>query len=349
VPLQLLNACARAGFDFVAPVSWGEELLAMRAGTWVGQHSPVSAIMAHCPYIAEALRATPPTDAVCLTGVAPPVAAARYLRAIFAPRLLHVVYAGACPGASGPDIDEVLLPDVLLARLTDARIVVAEQPAELDSRLPPERARHASLPGGAPAPAWLGSAIGARALEVAPVTLSAAPRAAGADAVVLDLHAACGCACARHRSDVARLEPPRAPRAVVAEEVAVDLDDGADLGSWRLAGRERDASAQAVPAGAVGTPPVASSVAFAPLGPGGSPRAESSGRAAPGSLTAVVEPWLEPPALPRSGGAPATAGDPGRQPAPPDGAGQHEYGAERSDNVGAPGTPPRIAGAEVQR
>jgi hypothetical protein len=347
-PLQLLNACARAGFDFVAPVSWGEELLAMRAGKWVGQHSPVSAIVAHCPYVAEALRATTPTDAVCLTGVAPPVAAARYLRAVFAPRPLHIVYSGACPGASGPDIDEVLLPDVLLARFADARIVVSEQPAELDSRLPPERARHASLPGGAPAPAWLGAVIGATALEVAPVTLAAAPRAAAADAVVLDLHAACRCACAEDRPDVARLEPPRAPKPVVVEAVAVDLEDGPDLGGWRVAGPVRDGSATAVAGEALGTPLSRPAVAFAPRGLGG-PREESSGPAALGSLTAVLEPWLEPPAPLRGGLARSgAAGQAGRQPGPRDSAVQQDNGAERSDIGGAPGTPPRSAGAEAR-
>jgi hypothetical protein len=351
-PLQLLNACARAGFDFVAPVSWGEELLAMRAADWVRRHAPVNMIVAHCPYVAESLRAVAPTEAVCLTAVAPPVATARYLRSVFAPRPLHIVYAGACPGAAGPDIDEVLFPEVLLARFADARIVLAEEPAELDSRLPPERARHASLPGGAPAPGWLAATTGAVALEVAPVTLSAAPRAAAAEAVVLDLHAACGCVCAAGRPLVARLEPPRAALPVVLESVGIDLEDGPPLGNdgsglgrWKVAGTERESPVE-TPASAAESRPPAPGVAYAPRGLGG-PGEESSSRRGLERLTGVVEPWLEPPSAPRDAFRRAPPGGEGDRPAIRP-ASQRGNGAERSDIDGTAGATPRDTTAGKQ-
>ena len=149
-PIQLASACRRAGFVFVAPVSWGEELLAVRVTELVRLYRPPAAIVAHCPFVAEVLRQPGAPTTPCVASVAPPVATARYLRAAFAPRNVHVTYVGACPGASAPDVDDRLLPDVLLARFVDGGIDVARQPCHLDGQLPADRARYASLPGGVP-------------------------------------------------------------------------------------------------------------------------------------------------------------------------------------------------------
>lgn len=327
-PMQLLHACLRHEYDFAVPVSWGEELLAARAGEWLRRHPDPALIMAHCPFVAEALRTIPSTGATCLAGVAPPVATARYIRQRLAPRTVHIVYAGACPGATGPEIDEVLLPELLLAQLADARIVPAEEPHELDSRLPPERARYASQAGGVPDPDWLWQATGVAEIEVAPLTLAVAPLLAGAERVLLDLNVACGCVCAHDRFAIARLEPPRATAPVLGESVAIDLRDGAPLAvpesgrePWKVVEPETEApvpaasEAESATAAAAAPPVHEARVAPSPLR---EPRTATPERAmpehvaaeqvTPERLTAVVEPWVEEPRLVAPGRATAHPG-----------------------------------------
>ena len=76
-PIQLTRACRLAGFDFVAPISWGEELiaafLAERAAARNGKGSFIASI---CPLARSQLEATP-VETPVLHSVAPPVAAAR--------------------------------------------------------------------------------------------------------------------------------------------------------------------------------------------------------------------------------------------------------------------------------
>lgn len=222
-PIQLARACQRAGFDFVAPVSWGEELLATRIADVVDERRPATLVVAHCPFVAESLRARPPR-AAAIASVSPPVATARYIRAALPSHLVHITYVGACPGASAPDIDHRMLPDVLIAWLIEAGIDVQTQPCHLDGLLPPDRARHASMPGGIPWPGWLSSHHRAVALEATPATVDAVSAVGVDTTVVLDLGSACGCACARDRTGAARVDPPRSPTPVVTP-IAVQLAD----------------------------------------------------------------------------------------------------------------------------
>lgn len=254
-PIQLVRACLQAGFDFVAPVSWGEELLAARVADVVRTRRPGAVVVSSCPFVAESLRRRPPSSP-CVASVAPPVATARYLRAALPGRAVHVTYVGACPGATAPDIDARLLPDVLLSRLTEAGISVVRQPPVLEGRLPPERARHASLPGGVPHPSWLAEHAGAIQVEVTPATMDAAVPIHATREVVLDLEAACGCTCARDRLAVARIEPPRSATPVV-QSLAIDLADGSLLPVERLL--------EALPPGAP-QPPLADAVLVVPAG-----------------------------------------------------------------------------------
>lgn len=223
VPLQLIGACLRAGWDLAVPAMWGEELLAERTGEHVrlGAASPV--VPAHCPYVAEALRSLRRPPGTCLPGVAPPVAVARYLRSIFPRRHVHVLYVGRCPGAASDEVDQQMLPEALLGQLLGAGVAVVDQPPHLEAHLPPELARHASMPGGIPASEWLSAATGAVVQETAPATLGVLPRTSGAHPVVADLHAACGCACAHDRFALRQLEPPRtaAPTALTGAKVTL--------------------------------------------------------------------------------------------------------------------------------
>lgn len=223
-PTQVARACLELDFDLVVPVSWGEELLAMRVVEATRGPGPAAVVVAHCPFVAEALRADASPHSAPWTGVAPPVAAARYVRAAFADREVRVTYAGRCPGATAPDVDERVLPEVLLGRLVDGGVVPDEQPDWFDAAIPPDRARYASLPGGIPAAGVLAAATGAELREAAPATLDAVSRPGPeAGCRVIDLEVATGCVCARARRLSEFSEPPRSAWPVVRTDVQVDL------------------------------------------------------------------------------------------------------------------------------
>ncbi|HEX6313569.1 MAG TPA: hypothetical protein VFZ73_01870 [Gemmatimonadaceae bacterium] len=216
-PLQLTRACLVAGFDLVVPVSWGEEVIAHDLAEQLSRNaSPESAVAAACPLAVEALRSTPIRTGVLGT-VSPPVATARYMRAMLEPRRVHVTYVGACPGASNPEIDVHCAPQVLFAKLVDSGIDVAHQPRHLDAQLPMERSRYASQPGGMPEARWLGARTHARVTEAAPITVDVVAQLYREERLLFDVTRACRCICAQDRTAIARLEPPRASTPVIAD------------------------------------------------------------------------------------------------------------------------------------
>jgi hypothetical protein len=206
-PVQLWRACQNVGFDFVIPVSWGEELIATWTGARLAERGDGAAVISTCPLVDDRLRATPVKTPVLRT-VSPPVACARYLRAALQPRTIHVTYIGGCPGADSKEIDVHLSPEHLFARFVEAGIDAPTQPRHFDGHVPPERARYASQPGGAPAVEWL-ALQGIRLIEAAPITVDTVCRSVSGEKVAIDLAAACYCVCARNRAGASRLEPPR--------------------------------------------------------------------------------------------------------------------------------------------
>src|SRR5574338_1702428 len=93
-PVQLTRACLLAGFDFVVPVSWGEELIAAHlAGRIATSNGSGSVVAAVCPLAREQLAASPVETEIVAT-VSPPIATARYIRAAFRPRPVHVTFVG---------------------------------------------------------------------------------------------------------------------------------------------------------------------------------------------------------------------------------------------------------------
>jgi len=225
-PIQLSRACQAAGFALVVPVSLGEELIATHLARRVATTKGSTSVMSSCPLVEEHLRATP-VLATIINTVSPPVACARYLRAAMRPRRVHVTYVGACPGAVAPEIDEQILPDVLLERFATSGVDLLTQPRHFDSQIPPERARYASTPGGAPAAEWLFAESGVRLIEAAPFTVDAVVRGNVDGGVLIDLASSCRCACARDRLGAARLEPPRSTSPVVAGLVVPVTDEEA--------------------------------------------------------------------------------------------------------------------------
>ncbi len=223
-PLQLTRACHAAGFDFVAPVSWGEELIASHLVDRMAAGSGIAAVASCCPLVSESLRTAQARTPVFRT-VSPPVACARYVREVFRPRPVHLTYVGACPGAFTPEIDDRCLPDKLVARLLEAGIDPSRQPRHLEAQLPVERSRYASTPGGVPHVDWLLARTGARLIEAALVTIDVIAESHADGGVLMDLASACRCVCGRDRAGAARLEPARASAPVVAS-VHVSVADG---------------------------------------------------------------------------------------------------------------------------
>lgn len=223
-PVQLSRACLAYGYAFVAPASWGDELVAGRAARFVAG-TPGASLLVHCPLVSAYAGGSKGTQLPMCATVSPPVATARYLRAAFSPAPVHVTYVGACPGALSGEIDEQLFPDVLLARLAKAGCSPERQPSHFDNVLPADRRRFTSLPGGAPAPAYLAATLPeAHLREVAPETLPTVAKYCGPnERCLLDLAAAAGCHCAVDLHTMQRMEPPRAAATVVNLELVVDL------------------------------------------------------------------------------------------------------------------------------
>ncbi len=237
-PVQLAHACQAAGYAAVYPVSWGDELLAAACVRRVAARSgDEPAIFCACPHVSDALLEVGSDLARFLVPlVSPPVACARYLRALYGYNRVRITYIGACPGAHDPAIDARLTPMQFLGVLTQLDISLQEQPEVFESVLPPDRRRHRSIPGGAPTVEMLASEGTARALveiidddwktELAQRLLLREP-------ALFDVAPSLGCHCAgarpgvppaAARPSVVALEPPRAASDVIDPHVAVDVD-----------------------------------------------------------------------------------------------------------------------------
>jgi hypothetical protein len=150
LPVQLMHAALAAGFDAVVPVSLGEELVAgetLRLARLSGRR-PV--VQCACPFSLSQLCNAESNLGDVTVAVAPaPVALARALR-LERNAAPHITYIGACPGAQDPAIDLQVLPSAFLRGLQQRGIYVSAQPDVFADRVPPDRRRFLSIPGGAP-------------------------------------------------------------------------------------------------------------------------------------------------------------------------------------------------------
>src|SRR5688500_3541898 len=151
-PIQLWHACVEAGYDLAVPATWGDELIAGESLRTLGAHPEQVAVMCTCPKVARLIADMPfDLSGHLVSTVAPPVAAAKYLRRVYGDRRVHITHAGACPAAADSAIDAWITPQELLDRFRETEIVIEEQPELFESILPPDRRRHLSQPGGLPA------------------------------------------------------------------------------------------------------------------------------------------------------------------------------------------------------
>lgn len=275
--VQLAHACLRAGYSTVVPPSWGDELLATETLRQLRRADGRAVIYCACPHVSSRLLDRGDDLApFMLPLVAPPVAAARYLRELVRDAPVRITFLGACPAGRDPAIDEHLLPEEFLASLEERGIVLAEQPEVFDSVLPPDRRRHRSLPGGIPSAELLWSEREGRSLveldDAEPLTELAQHLASGEPSLI-DAGPALRCSCSGAVSTVSprdaritvmSLEPPRSPTEVVDPAAMVQLvrSIGADARRG-----ERHAAAVAEPpepdetAASGDTPPDAQSIA----------------------------------------------------------------------------------------
>ena len=234
-PVQLAHACQALGFELAAPATWGDELIAESCIEQLGAYQHPAAVICSCPLVTERLTRTGAVlEPFMLTFVSPPVATARYLRAAFSGRALHITYAGACPGADDESIDARILPAKLLEAFAEQGISLAEQPHCFDALLPLDRRRFYSLPGGVPARAQVEHLAQRALVELSgdDAVLELAQQLMEQSPALIDLAAPLGCCCAGAGAHGVRghsgaglltLEPPRARQRVLDPSLHVEV------------------------------------------------------------------------------------------------------------------------------
>ncbi len=227
-PIQFAHACRAIGFDVVLPGSWGDELVAVATLRALDAWENAPVVFCACPHVRDRLLSGgAELGSLLIAPVAPPVAAARYARAAYSGRSLHVTYIGDCPAASASEFDARHETNEFLALLGSRGIDPLEQPAVFDAILPPDRRRHLSLPGGCPSPEALWQRANERVLiglEGADLILDLAQHLLTRQPVLVDLASALGCACSgvtgttlgrSARVAVTSLEPPGSTTPVI--------------------------------------------------------------------------------------------------------------------------------------
>jgi len=222
-PAQLASACVLAGFDIIVPPSTGDEIVAAAFLDRLAGRTDPAVIACACPRVSAIVTERSRPDGVpCVAVAAPPVAAARYVRAEHGDDVL-ITFVGNCPGAADPAIDARFTPAGFLASLHRQGIAIDEQP-ELD-RHRIGWARHLSTPGGLPARRFVAKPPVDRVVRE--VTIESIDTAIGSvrAPVVLDVVDA-GCACSTRQEDALALEPARSPVPLFVVPAALDV--GAD-------------------------------------------------------------------------------------------------------------------------
>jgi hypothetical protein len=237
-PVQLAHACRALGYDVAFPASWGDEVVANACLDRLHEFGNGPAILCSCPLVTERLTKSGDELAPFMMNlVAPPVAAARYLRALYGERPVRITYAGSCPSASDPAIDARISPAELLLAFEERGIVPAAQPEYFESVLPPDRRRYESLPGGVPSAERVHEVDAGRTLAELDcsddeIALEIAQRLIAHERELIDIAPRMGCACsgalAVGASSAARvrltaLEPPRAHSPVLDPSIHVDV------------------------------------------------------------------------------------------------------------------------------
>jgi hypothetical protein len=241
-PVQLTHACLEAGYDLAVPATWGDELIAAECLGQLADRGARPAIMCACPHVREELLDVGADLAPMLVSlVSPPVAAARYLHALYGRERVHLTYIGACPSGTNEAIDAHATPAEFLASVASAGISLTDQPKVFDSVLPPDRRRFFSVAGGVPSAEQLWSAGNGRSLvelDGEDYLIDLAQHLLSHECALIDLAPRLGCACSgaspaiparSARAAVAVVDPPRAASPVLDVVAALDLNEPIDF------------------------------------------------------------------------------------------------------------------------
>jgi hypothetical protein len=230
---QLIGACTRLGFDAVVPAAWGDELIAEATLRHLGARGSESVVLCACPSAYAVAAADHRLSRHLLALVSPGVAAARYLRMLYAPARVRITYLGQCAGVTDRDVEDVRSASWVLDALASAGI----DPTIMPDDYGPGHRRYRSIPGGAPHPDHLRRAVRHELITLAgddAPELAAAHIAHGRIALI-DLAEATRCGCGggalwsdgRARTLLEELEPPRAMGEVLSPTIRPDLTLGA--------------------------------------------------------------------------------------------------------------------------
>lgn len=235
-PIQLANACSDLGFDIAIPLSWGDELVAEATIRSLQSRGAGPALLCTCPLVRQRLLQGGADLASSLISlVSPPVALARHLRATLGSRLTSISFVGRCPGATPPEFDAAYTPDELFGILRARGIKLEDQPDVFFDRIPPDRQRYVSLPGGCPTPEALWqrcNETSLKELEGSDFAIELAQHLLSTERVLVDAATAVGCSCSgvthstagySARVAVTSLEPPRSSTPILGIETVPDL------------------------------------------------------------------------------------------------------------------------------
>ncbi len=150
-PEQLINACFAVGFEGVYPELLGDELVAQAyLDLWEGLDPKETWIRSTSAIVVEYLRTKHPDVLRYLAPIATPtVALARYLRDRFPDTAIVYVGLGSPGLNNGEDVDACLSFYELEQLFRHYDATPREQPLML-TRMPAERQRYLSTPGGLP-------------------------------------------------------------------------------------------------------------------------------------------------------------------------------------------------------
>jgi hypothetical protein len=149
--------------------------------------------------------------------------------------LTSISFVGRCPGARPPEYDATYAPEELFGILTARGIKVDEQPDVFFDRIPADRQRYVSLPGGCPTPEALWqrcNETSLKELDGSDFAIELAQHLLSTERILVDAAIAVGCSCSgvthsitgyAARVAVTSLEPPRSSTPILGVETVPDL------------------------------------------------------------------------------------------------------------------------------